>query len=284
MTDRPIDLSPHEVLAVRAGQQTQIWRPLQSEVPEPPALDDIHPRHQPKHPAPYLDAYCSERKTPENPRGMSATWCWWTRDDRQGLPTFEVGFVPGQRLWVREAWQVVRETLDYETGGEYGAFAWDRTIYGDPRDYLTGDPRGGTKAGLFYRADGEDLNPSEFYPVNDLRGRELFPAEIGWRHRSEMPRWASRMTLLVEHVRVLRVQDATDDDAVAAGIRPPALQDLGGNFAQAAWSGRQVFARRWDRMQGARRSARRWVNNPWAVALTCSVEQANIDTREGLAA
>lgn len=62
------------------------------------------PVEAPKHPAPYLDAYCNAKRTDTNPRAMSENWCWWTRDDRQCLPTFRVGYAPGMRLWVRETW------------------------------------------------------------------------------------------------------------------------------------------------------------------------------------
>ena len=84
-----------------------------------------------------------------------------------------IPFAMGDRLWVKETWQVARETLDYETGGEYDVFEWREDEYGDPRPFLNGDARYGTKAGLFYRADGEDENPSVFSPLTGLRGEVL---------------------------------------------------------------------------------------------------------------
>jgi hypothetical protein len=35
---------------------------------------------------------------------MGLEWCWWQVDDRQCLPTFKSRFMPGDHLWVREAW------------------------------------------------------------------------------------------------------------------------------------------------------------------------------------
>jgi hypothetical protein len=42
----------------------------------------------------------------------------------------------------------------------------------------------------------------------------------GWKHKSGrfMPKWASRITLEVTNVRVQRVQDITEEDAVAEGV------------------------------------------------------------------
>lgn len=108
MTDRPIIFSAPMVRALLEGKKTQTRRLLKVEVPPSPGMDSWlrvslgKPVDRPKHDAPYLDSYCSARRSDANPRGMSENWCWWTRDDRQGLPTFRVGYAPGDRLWVRE--------------------------------------------------------------------------------------------------------------------------------------------------------------------------------------
>lgn len=104
MADIPILFSAPMVRALLAGRKTQTRRIIKGGVPEAPGMDAIFPSNVARHPAPYLDAYCGERKTPANPRGMSRAWCWWTRDDRQCLPTFRVKCMPGERLWVRETW------------------------------------------------------------------------------------------------------------------------------------------------------------------------------------
>jgi hypothetical protein len=111
MADRPIIFSSVMVQALLAGQKAQTRRLLRSPMPAPPSMDAIHPSNigSKLRPAPYFDAYCfdafrNKSQTAANPRGMSDQWCWWTRDDRQCLPTIRVGYVPGDRLWVREAW------------------------------------------------------------------------------------------------------------------------------------------------------------------------------------
>lgn len=122
-TERPVLFSAPMVRAILAGTKTQTRRVLKEIVPPPPAMDAIRPANKAVHPTPYLDSYCGDRKTEANPRGMSNRWCWWTRDDRQGLPTFGVRWVPGDRLWVRETWGF---NPDHPSVPEFACFRADR--------------------------------------------------------------------------------------------------------------------------------------------------------------
>lgn len=178
---------------------------------------------------------------------------------------------PGCRLWVRETWQVARETLDWETGGEYDVFAWEDDLYGPAKAYLNGNARGGTSARVFYAADGEDVNPSHFYDPIGLNGEVLREREITWRPSIHMPRWACRITLDVIKVSVERLQDITEADAIAEGIiEYEADREEDGDPAEFAWDeelGRgEVFPTAvaayrdlWERLNG-RES---WEANPW---------------------
>lgn len=110
---------------------------------------------------------------------------------------------PGDRLWVRERWAAVK------------GFDWYR-----PRDI----PRNAT---ITYAGHGDTACANG----------------IGkWRPSIHMPRWASRITLDVEAVRVERLQDITDEDAAAEGVEY-----------------RTVFAELWESING--RGS--WDLNPW---------------------
>lgn len=78
-----------------------------------------------------------------------------------------------------------------------------------------------------------------------------------------MPRWASRLTLTVTDVRVHRLQDISEEDAVAEGVDP-------------AWGARVAFGRLWNDNNGMREGAS-WDDNPWVVAITFTAEKRNID-------
>jgi hypothetical protein len=101
MADRPIIFSAPMVLALLAWRKTQTRRVVKNVPPQP--APNCHPSHTARHPAPYLDAYCGEKPTPANPRGMGRNWHWWQVDDRPGVAAFRLPYAPGDRLWVREA-------------------------------------------------------------------------------------------------------------------------------------------------------------------------------------
>lgn len=163
----------------------------------------------------------------------------------------------GDRLWVRESWQVARETLDYETGGEYDVWEWPDEL-GDPRHHLKGDARFGTKAALFYAADGEDKNPGVFYDLIGIDNKTILrPKEINWRPSIHMPRWASRITLEITEVRLERLQDIGDEDCLAEGIYPTSTGLYPG-------SPRAAYQKLWEQINGPGS----WEANPWVWAVS----------------
>lgn len=93
---------------------------------------------------------------------------------------------PGDRLWVAETWGL-RLTKDHPTLGAFG-------------HWLTGQAdllrRDNAPMVVVYRAD---RNSNSAY----------------WRPATQMPRWASRITLEITGVRVEQVQDISRDDALA---------------------------------------------------------------------
>lgn len=153
----------------------------------------------------------------------------------------------GDRLWVREAWRAPYE-LDY----------FDEAL-GRPLRPVEFDP---AATAIEYLADGE--------------------RELGGKDRSSLhlPRWASRLTLLVTDVRVERLQDISEGDAQAEGIEPEAEQVEGTtyfrNYEAARGSHlppRASFSSLWNSINGTDA----WAANPWICAVSFRCIQQNID-------
>ena len=96
-------------------------------------------------------------------------------------------------------------------------------------------------------------------------------APHGWRPPKRqlipsihMPRWASRLTLTVTEARIERVQNISEEDAIAEGM------------IAAPHDRRDAFAFSWNDRHGADA----WNDNPEVVVLTFEVERRNIDARE----
>jgi hypothetical protein len=144
-----------------------------------------------------------------------------------------VGYAPGARLYVREAFWSCPTALT-ESG-------WDVHAY---------------------RAD--DDGPA--------RGRKLRPS-------IHMPRWASRLTLTVTEVRVQRLQEISEADAVAEGVER--LNGAGPNrfsvWLGDGWfndpSAQECYARLWRNIHGPDA----WDANPWVAAISFTVQHGNID-------
>lgn len=98
-----------------------------------------------------------------------------------------------------------------------------------------------------YRADTDAIRPGG-WPKDDAEGPR-------WRPSIHMPRWASRISLEVTEIRVERLQEITERDALAEGIDPgTSICDF------AATPARDDFARLWDSINGERAP---WSSNPW---------------------
>ena len=224
MTDRPILFQPPMVRALLADLKTNTRRILTATAPAEAT---------------------SAGTTFSTETGWSNTWTWLSGDPRDAdtwgvLGDFRVPYKVGDMLWVREAWRTFVSLDDVA-----------------PRDLLNGR-RG---AGVRYEADGMTMAVA--------KGGERFmgiiePADMApygrVRASMHMPRWASRLTLMVTDVRVERLQEISHDDAVAegAGIYP------------ASMSAQKRYREIWEAINGPDS----WDKNPWVVALTFTVEKA----------
>jgi hypothetical protein len=77
-----------------------------------------------------------------------------------------------------------------------------------------------------------------------------------WRPSIHMPRWASRITLEVTGVRVERLQDISEADAMAEGVHYSLLEKI--QAGQDRWA-RHAYKKLWETINGSDS----WDLNPW---------------------
>ena len=146
---------------------------------------------------------------------------------------------PGDRLWVRETWRQFNATDECSCS-----------------ESPCGCPVTGT---VLYRSSHDD-------------------GVSRWRPSIHMPRWASRITLEITGVRIERVQDITEKDAIAEGARYfPDLPSRHPYGQDCRWSmgnpettsdclstARHAFGNSWVKRYGKSQfDTRLWDENPW---------------------
>lgn len=103
-----------------------------------------------------------------------------------------------------------------------------------------------------------------------------------WRSPIHMPRRASRLTLTVTDVRVQRVQEISERDAVAEGVErwgDATWKDYQPNgVTHVTLNSRGSFKSLWDSLNAKRGLG--WDANPWVAAITFEVNRCNIDQME----
>ncbi len=155
-------------------------------------------------------------------------------------------YAPRDRLWVREAWR---------TEAAY--------------DDLSPSQMGGEEPILYVAGGQQTWGQSAIVKA----GRS--------RAGMHMPRWASRITLLVEAVRVERLQDIDHDDVLAEGTSADdaasATGDKEATTIGAAY--RRAFVALWDGINAARPGCA-WADNPWVAVVRFRPVFANIDQME----
>jgi hypothetical protein len=193
MGEHPILFSDEMVRAILDGRKTQVRVPLRKQ----PL--DILPMNEPN------------------------KWIvLMSREPNHGLLVDCRYGIPGDQLWVREAWSI------------------------DPNDYMPDTDAEWTRQHVGYRADDPEAKPTHW----------------GWQPSVRMPRWASRITLTITDVRVERVTDITEDDAIAEGVEH-------GFYDGGYWTltddprcdYRRGFIRAWDSTYAKRGYG--WDTNPW---------------------
>ncbi|NTJ00306.1 hypothetical protein G6L07_08210 [Agrobacterium rhizogenes] len=164
--------------------------------------------------------------------------------------------VTGDRLWVKETWRAHgwhSDCVEIAYAAQRGVVGWSEQH--EQIKY----PDGNRNAFKYYAPKGPDF----------------------WRPSIFMPRWGSRITLMVTDVRVERLQDISEADANAEGIERAnnhpvfklyrdycALPKSGDGAIPAVDSYRSL----WNHINGEGA----WEANPWVVAYTFTVHLGNI--------
>lgn len=161
----------------------------------------------------------------------------------------------GDRLWVREAAAVRYESWNHVDGHSYSVSY--RAAEDDSGRHLPGYGLGQQ----IRTAEAPSHFPSRSFNVD---GR------LRWAPSIHMPRWASRLTLVVTEVRRQRLQDISCADAIAEGIAPAANSQT---IDCETSDPREAFAAIWNHLHGAEA----WAANPEVVVLSFEVHRCNID-------
>ena len=167
----------------------------------------------------------------------------------------------GDVLWVRETWA--------DTNGECGPMVsyragGDKFLMDDP-DLLCTDGS----------IDYGKLGKCQFTMwCGDLRRGE---PEHSWRSSLFMPRWASRINLVVTSVKVERLQDISEEDCIAEGINVdwtwPENVDTDGEYYSAQEREArtiEAFEELWDSINGKKSP---WSKNDWVWVVEFEVKE-----------
>jgi len=160
--------------------------------------------------------------------------------------------MPGTRLWAREAWRPVeRSTNDGWTAIEYRA---DGAI------------------GKRYWRNAD--------PARQLAARALDP-DRHWRSPLFLPRWASRLLLEVDSIRVERLQEISEEDARAEGVTQTFAERFAEFSAEQCLTSGELASSRpyaasyavaWDELNDERAT---WKSDPWVWVLSFHVIQGS---------
>lgn len=150
---------------------------------------------------------------------------------------------PGDRLWVKETHAIApgeNQLVAFRADGRCGAM-----FDGDGDRFLLSH---GWVVGA-----ADDKLEGKWYGLKKFGSR--------WRPSIFMPRWASRITLAVTNVRVERVQDISELDALAEGVEGRSVESVldGVSGEYIVGSARDEYAELWRSINGAES----WDENPW---------------------
>ncbi|EDT5022295.1 hypothetical protein AHN18_004058 [Salmonella enterica subsp. enterica] len=201
MSERGMIFNAEMVNAILSGRKTQTRRPIK---------------------------WKQTRFTEIAERDDGSLWPWAEDCERGGDIWFACPYGEiGDRIWVRETWQVIHDHID-------------ESSHVESRTYAPSIPK--EKDRYWHTVYAEHFG-------DESREDRGFP----WRPAIHMPRWASRITLEITDVRVERLRGLSEEDAKSEGIIPSAGGVLPG------WEYRINFRDLWMDIYGTDN----WEANPW---------------------
>lgn len=201
MSERGMIFNAEMVNAILSGRKTQTRRPIK---------------------------WKQTRFTEIAERDDGSLWPWAEDCERGGDIWFACPYGEiGDRIWVRETWQVIHDHIDESSHVEY-------------RTHAPSIPK--EKDRYWHTVYAEHFG-------DESREDRGFP----WRPAIHMPRWASRILLEITDVRVERLRGLSEEDAKSEGIIPSAGGVLPG------WEYRINFRDLWMDIYGTDN----WEANPW---------------------
>ncbi|WP_199102394.1 hypothetical protein [Aquitalea sp. ASV11] len=151
--------------------------------------------------------------------------------------------IPGDRLWVKETWGL---ELLWGAAGEGSISRGYEIRY-----------RAGGKHGFTY--EGPDSETDPFLRYYDTQ-------KGNWRPSIYMPYWASRILLDITSVRVERLQDISEADALAEGVmgcKPELVSN------DCWYCPEELYSMLWTKIHGHGS----WNTNPWVWVLAFTLKE-----------
>lgn len=140
--------------------------------------------------------------------------------------------VPGDRLWVRETWNMADSAEELMSGEICGPSAPFKGVQGTRSiDWVA----------VYKATSGHKTHP--------VFGKAL------WRPSIHMPRWASRITLEIVNLRAERLNDISEEDAKAEGVVCPYPPEV---YCEKGYP--EHFKELWTAIN----RPGSWEKNPWA--------------------
>lgn len=239
MKQRPIPFFDPSVNAIRAGRKFQTRRIVKSKSKLLPPAEAINFHQVGKW---FHFENTAETATEHDPNGKPYLKTW----------TFTCPYgEPSDRLWVRETWRVSPSACE----------GWSM----DASEPCTG--------WIDYKAGGCAQKTA---PNFDVLERAVFgKGEVDWDFLPDrwkpsifMPRWASRILLEITKVRVERLNDISEQDAIAEGCISTAVVNEAGDDYTGLYA-HEHFYELWDSIHGDGA----WLENPWVWVIEFRVLQ-----------